>query len=542
MQALNGISFMGLITSTALVVSNDAPTAVKVAARLAKVVFGDRIQICDGDNDQVQINAALNALPATGGKVVLLDGTYTIADPITFPKSKVTLEGQGRSTFIDGDGLATNEHGIVISGRTDCVVRNLAIQTEDGGGKTCHCIFIEDGSDNFLIEGVTVVNSDSDGIRIEGTNINDGLIQGLHIEDTDNSGIKVTMDGGNYMNRLRVESSYLLSDIGFGIDLEDVENAIISNNIIKDWEDGGIFLSLCNYALIEGNQVIGSLAGPGIYAVNCEELLIVNNEVTGNATGIQVGVSDYAITEDNFVQGNLEHGIYYQTSHHGVIQGNEVLENSQEFDDSYDGIFLYSADYNFITGNIIRRGALANKHQYGINISNPGCEYNRIIDNDLYDSGSTGKVNDAGTGTISPSVVVPFSDGTDPQDSGYLIDADTELARAFLFLPDEVQQVRFLRIYARAVGASATTMALEINVNGGADNEAYTTHATAAPNTPSTSSNFAANDIIYWTLTSADILALSAGDSVEVKVLHEAANAGGVATNAYIRTVEIGYF
>ncbi|GAI36220.1 unnamed protein product, partial [marine sediment metagenome] len=251
---------------------------------------------------------------------------------------------------------------------------------------------------------------------------------------------------------------------------------------------------------------------------------------------------DYAITENNFVQGNLEHGIYYQTSHHGVIQGNEILENSQEFDDSYDGIMLYSADYNFITGNIIRRGDLANSHRYGININDLGCEYNRIIDNDLYDSGTTGKVNDAGTGTISPSVVVPFSDGTEALDSGYLIDDATDLARAFLFLPEEVQQVRFLKIYGRAVGASATTMALEINVNGGADNEAYTTHQTLAPDTPSTSSNFDANDVIYWTLTSANILALSAGDSVEVKVLHEAANGGGIETNAYIRTVEIGYF
>ncbi len=138
---------------------------------------------CDGTADGVQINAALNALPATGGKVVLLDGTFTIVDPITVPKNKVTLEGQGRSTFIDGDGLATTEHGITMTGRDDCVVRNLTIQTQDGGGKTCHCIFIEDGSDNFLIEGVTVVNSDRDGIHIEGTNILDGLIQGCRIED-----------------------------------------------------------------------------------------------------------------------------------------------------------------------------------------------------------------------------------------------------------------------------------------------------------------------------------------------------------------------
>ncbi|MBA7536711.1 hypothetical protein ES705_28975 [subsurface metagenome] len=350
---------------------------------------------CDGTADGVQINAALNALPATGGKVVLLDGTFTIVDPITVPKNKVTLEGQGRSTFIDGDGLATTEHGITMTGRDDCVVRNLTIQTQDGGDKTCHCIFIEDGSDNFLIEGVTVVNSDRDGIHIEGTNILDGLIQGCRIEDADYSGINVTMDDGNYMYRLRVESSYLAGSDAYGLELEDVENAVISNNIIKDWEGGNIVLSLCNYIVIEGNQIIDSLYGTGIYTVDSNRLLIVDNQITGNGvSGIYLVSSDYAVTEDNFVQGNQQYGIYYETSHHGLIQGNEILENSQEYDDSYDGIMLYASDYNLISNNIIRRGALAAKHQYGINIYDDGCDRNCLIGNDLYDSGSTGDLND----------------------------------------------------------------------------------------------------------------------------------------------------
>jgi hypothetical protein len=60
-------------------------------------------------------------------------------------------------------------------------------------------------------------------------------------------------------------------------------------------------------------------------------------------------------------------------------------------------------------------------------------------------------------------------------------------------------------------------------------------------NHPSSSSNFAANDVIFWTIVTAGVLALLGGDSVEVKVLHEAAGNGDCATNAYIRTVEIEY-
>jgi len=100
MQSLNAIAFHGILGTTALVVSNDAPTEVKVAARLAKVVFGNRIQICDGTNDHVQIQAAIDAVCAAnvGGKVVLLEGTFNISAAIVPPdvtEGHIIIEGQG---------------------------------------------------------------------------------------------------------------------------------------------------------------------------------------------------------------------------------------------------------------------------------------------------------------------------------------------------------------------------------------------------------------------------------------------------------------
>lgn len=500
---------------------------------------------CDGTADDVQINAALNALPATGGRVVLLDGTFTIVDPITFPKNKVTLEGQGRSTFIDGDGLATAEHGISMTDRDDCVIRNLAIQTEDGGGRISACIFIEDGSDNFLIEKVTIINSDWNAIRIEGTTIYTGCILDCRIEGADQGGVTVLMDADNFMFDLSILSCYIADGYSYGLDLARLLGAVIANNVIKGWEVENVVISTSDYTLIEGNLIINSMWGSGIYIWSANKSNIVGNVIKNNGLqGIYLDTGDYNVIDSNLVQGNQQWGILLSTVNHSIVVGNAVSENSQEYDLDYSNILLTDSDYNTISDNVVRRGGLANTPAYGIDIYDADCDLNRIIDNDLYDSGTTGKVNDDGTGTIGLSVVVPFSDGTDPQDSGYLIDADTELARAFLFLPadGEVQQVRFLKIYARGLTTETDGMRLEINVNGGADNQVYTTHATAAPNSPSTSTNIAADDVIYWTLNSAQILALSAGDSIEVKVLHEAAGGADVETNAYFRTVEIGYF
>src|SRR5690606_21784694 len=55
--------------------------------------------VCTGTDDQNTINAAIAALPAGGGKVLLLEGLYTVSGPINLV-SNMTLEGMGASSII----------------------------------------------------------------------------------------------------------------------------------------------------------------------------------------------------------------------------------------------------------------------------------------------------------------------------------------------------------------------------------------------------------------------------------------------------------
>ena len=48
--------------------------------------------ICDGSNDQTIIQQAINDLPSTGGKIVLLEGVYNISEELTLPYP-ITFEG-----------------------------------------------------------------------------------------------------------------------------------------------------------------------------------------------------------------------------------------------------------------------------------------------------------------------------------------------------------------------------------------------------------------------------------------------------------------
>ena len=49
---------------------------------------------CDGKDDQVQIQKAIDALPLTGGVIELLEGTYNFSDCVTITKNNEKLKGR----------------------------------------------------------------------------------------------------------------------------------------------------------------------------------------------------------------------------------------------------------------------------------------------------------------------------------------------------------------------------------------------------------------------------------------------------------------
>lgn len=56
--------------------------------------------VCDGIDDQEQINEAMGDLPAHGGRISLLDGTYQTTGTILIPDSAISIVGLGANTVI----------------------------------------------------------------------------------------------------------------------------------------------------------------------------------------------------------------------------------------------------------------------------------------------------------------------------------------------------------------------------------------------------------------------------------------------------------
>jgi hypothetical protein len=75
-------------SATFVVAASDASTRVKNQADY----------VADGTADNVEIQAAIDALPAAGGRVVLSEGIFNISSAVTM-KTNVMLEGQGIGWF-----------------------------------------------------------------------------------------------------------------------------------------------------------------------------------------------------------------------------------------------------------------------------------------------------------------------------------------------------------------------------------------------------------------------------------------------------------
>jgi len=155
--------------------------------------------VCDGTADEVQINAAIAALPAGGGKVVLSEGTFIIASSILRPiTGRLWLEGQGcvateiqlangvndfaikktgagvvNQTKFSNFGIYGNSAnnatggGINLTGMTGAILEDITINTvgskrgifADGSVETCA------GS---IWRNVSVYTCTAEGVRLEG--------------------------------------------------------------------------------------------------------------------------------------------------------------------------------------------------------------------------------------------------------------------------------------------------------------------------------------------------------------------------------------
>lgn len=352
--------------------------------------------ICDGVNDHVEIQAALDALPAAGGEVLLLEGTFNIEVSIALD-SYQTLRGRGRSTILTTTTAnldiitATGSDG---SEKVGILIADLCIDGNAGGVASDIGIFWR-YVDYSKIRNVFSLDNEEDGIELQYCDFNivvNNVCQqsdmGIYLYKCTNSIINGNTIEGNTDEGIFIDSSDLnmISDnncrndvasvMAAGIRLLHAHYNIVSSNICQASNDYGIRVYDCNHNTIIGNFCQGN-GHYGIWAMESHNNTISGNTCQGNGKdGIYIddgngntvngntcqGNDDDGIIvtgDNNTVSGNTcrwngEHGIQVYHSDNCTVIGNTCVGNSQVSDNADDNIYLKHSDHNLVEGNLCR--------------------------------------------------------------------------------------------------------------------------------------------------------------------------------------------
>ncbi|HRJ06710.1 MAG TPA: right-handed parallel beta-helix repeat-containing protein [Candidatus Saccharibacteria bacterium] len=314
------------------------------------------------DGDQIEINTALTA--ASGRKVVLLAGTYTVDASVQIPNN-TTLTGVGNGTLIQ---LATiNATDDIVettgTGKTGQILRDLRIDGGTNASGTQRGISILN-TDNMRINGVTVSNMRNDGLY---TNTSTNLtITDSTFKDNDDRGI------------------YLDSS---------TENVMFENNIVTGSVNAGL-LTYSVYGVTINDNVFDNNPTDAVVLNVSSSVIVSNNSITDNSWGIAVVDSNDIIVSANSLLNNTAGDAIHLTNSNRVSLTDNRLHNNGA-GTAGSGIKISNSDDAYVTGNSITDTA-GTGYAIDIDVSTSDRTY---LSNNVYSGTGASSINDSGTNT-----------------------------------------------------------------------------------------------------------------------------------------------
>jgi parallel beta-helix repeat protein len=411
-------------------IKKDIRTATFVVAANDSLHKNMADYVCDGVDDDVEIQAAIDALPATGGKIILLEGNFVTAANITVP-ANTTLEGVGFASIITPTGAAIT-NGFELNG-DNIILRDMKVilAAGAGGGGTRPNVIYATGRTSLILDTLWIVGDDSVGddgsdarqngiylLTCDGADITDCFIEcnkrhGVHgnalthshVEGCkifDNTGNGVLLDGVSTQNRI-TGSNIHGNDNGVYIDSGASNNVIAGSSINSNAADGVIIDSAL--VVVSGNSIFANTER-GIHLIDASGCVLTGNQVESNGTGgtkysgIYLVSSERITITGNAIPGNGLHGLYIFRSSYCSVGSNICTGQDTGDGINITGDATENADYNTLAGNTCQGNA-----GQGIEIAG-GTDANRnqIKANNTMNNTGLGIV-DAGTNTIFDQVM-----------------------------------------------------------------------------------------------------------------------------------------
>lgn len=397
----NAISAIGAFHVGGLfVAASDAPDAQKAAANY----------VCDGTADQVEIQAALDAL-SSGGRLVLSEGTFYCTAILTLYSNQVIVgQGKYRTTLkwangagamAGSGGAATDGHGLLfIDSLTNVEIRDLGVDCNYANQSPTTCnsngIYIHGPSSNVWVQFCFIqgANAGSNGDFGNGVRIS-ALNQGnkcdrIHIDFNEFYNILASNAVQFSMFPEHCSANFnSVRSCTHGIDWSTGSFNECNNNIVQDLlasSSVALGMNYCNESTMNGN--VTENCGIGISG-HCYRNTIVGNILLGINTSTGQGIN---ITNDgtgqNTITGNRISTFASamkldSNSHSNVISSNQIRNCPIGID------LVGDNDRCLITGNRIQDASTASI-RLGASTTK-----NYVIGNHI---GSSAAIADTGTG------------------------------------------------------------------------------------------------------------------------------------------------
>ncbi len=316
-------------------------------------------------SEYATLQAAFDALPATGGMVKLPPGTFEINEPLRVSTAETRIEGSGAATHIKN----VNEQGLpamILRAPTRETDRraqlwrvqlgNFRISGNEKSGDGIHA----EGIEEIFIQGVSVDHHGGHGISMdlcrENPRVADSMITynklaGIHIQGghdivvnanhfEENQDAVVCLDSYN----LCMNGNNIDDHLRHGIVIENTYGSVVSGNMIEECNGTAVILDRDCYGIALSANVIAHDMGGGIDLRDAHGCTVSANTFTllhGFSVRVAKDSGRITITGNNFcnsylgdgkVRRKLEHanpvqldvgaGVVLEDAEHVVVVGN----------------------------------------------------------------------------------------------------------------------------------------------------------------------------------------------------------------------------
>lgn len=329
---------------------------------VARSGYGGADYLCDGTDDDVQINQAIYDLlnyNGGSGRVILREGTFNLDTAIKIPRSNIVLEGQGSSTILKLQDNA-DVNSIEISHGT--VVTSTGISFQNVNPDT-----ITRAAGSFVTQGFAAGGK----ITITGSTSNNGTYTIASV-----SALVLTLIATDALTNESAGASVTITPTT-SVDCV-VRNLMIDGNATNQASNGvGIFLyDKTSRPLIENCRITNTLAANISDSSTSVSYPVVRNNIldptaSGGGWANIDGIGGGATIQGNIIDGGDNGNIIWYSLPPNILRilDNELLNAGINTLDGSDGDTTALVSNNYIT----------NPGEQVINVGGPSEFYNNKI-------------------------------------------------------------------------------------------------------------------------------------------------------------------